>query len=126
MRKHSATGELVPDDRFTVPVYDFTNARVAHWPKADFIVGNPPFIGNKRMRAVLGDRYVEALRSNSPDLGDAADYVMFWWNRAAELVRAGEARRFGMITTNSITQGFSRRVVSDPRTPPVEARTRVA
>ena len=32
------------------------------WPQADFIVGNPPFIGNKRMRDALGDGYVEALR----------------------------------------------------------------
>ena len=28
------------------------------WPAAEFIVGNPPFLGNKRMRSELGDEYV--------------------------------------------------------------------
>src|SRR2546423_1073837 len=31
------------------------------WPAVDFIVGNPPFLGGKRLRAELGDEYVDAL-----------------------------------------------------------------
>ena len=41
----------------------------------------------------------------------SADYVMYWWNRAAQQVSAGHARRFGLITTNSLPQAFNRRVV---------------
>jgi hypothetical protein len=37
--------------------------------------------------------------------------VMYWWDAAAALARAGRLRRFGLITTNSITQSFSRRVL---------------
>ena len=39
---------------------EFQNARPAVWPEADFIVGNPPFIGASRMREALGNGYTEA------------------------------------------------------------------
>ena len=33
------------------------------WPDAEFIIGNPPFLGDKRMRTELGNEYVEELRT---------------------------------------------------------------
>ena len=64
------------------------------------------------MRDLLGDGYVEALRKAwKGDVPDSADFVMFWWRKAAELVREGKAKRFGLITTNSIHQTFNRRVI---------------
>jgi hypothetical protein len=36
---------------------------------------------------------------------------MFWWQKAAELVRDRKVSRFGFITTNSIHQTFNRRVI---------------
>ncbi len=112
-RTHPATGREVPDETARVPVLDYPNARAAdHWPAADFIVGNPPFIGAKRMRDALSDGYVEALRRAYRDVPDSADFVMFWWERAAEAVRAGRAEAFGFITTNSLSQTFNRRVVA--------------
>ncbi|MCX4244765.1 class I SAM-dependent DNA methyltransferase [Paraliomyxa miuraensis] len=111
MRVDPITAKSVPDERAQTPVYDYMNPRPAEWPKAEFIVGNPPFIGNKRMRLTLGDGYVEALRKAHRDVPESADYVMYWWSHAAILVRKGEARRFGFITTNSITQTFNRRIV---------------
>lgn len=107
-----ATGEQVPDDSNRVRVDRYVNPRRADWPEAEFIVGNPPFIGNKRMRAALGDGYVEALRLAHDDVPEAADFVMYWWNHAAHLVRDGRAQRFGFITTNSITQFYNRRVAA--------------
>lgn len=87
--------------------------RQAPWPKADFIVGNPPFIGPAMMREALGDDYTEALRrAYRGEVPESADVVMYWWHRAAGLVRAGEAERFGFITTNSLRQTFNRRVVA--------------
>jgi hypothetical protein len=61
MKKHPVTGEDVPDESARKPVYCYTNPREAEWPEADFIVGNPPFIGNKYLRSILGDGYSEAL-----------------------------------------------------------------
>ncbi len=106
------TGELVPDPDRTLPYIEHVGAGPAAWPEADFIVGNPPYMGNKRMREAFGDGYVDALRSAYPEMPESADFVMYWWHRAAEEVAAGRTRRAGLITTNSITQTFNRGVIS--------------
>jgi hypothetical protein len=106
------TGRDVPDEHAVRPLDTFKNPRPATWPAADFIVGNPPFLGTKRMREDLGDGYVETLRAiYSAEIEDNADFVMYWWHKAAEATLDGRARRFGFITTNSIRQAFNRRVV---------------
>lgn len=105
------TGEQIPDESVQVPQYRYLNPRKAEWPKADYIVGNPPFIGAATMRRALGDGYVDAVRKTWPEVPESADFVMHWWHIAAETVRAGQAKRFGFITTNSIKQTFNRRVV---------------
>jgi SAM-dependent methyltransferase len=83
------------------------------WPEAEFIVGNPPFIGGKDIRSRLGGGYAQALRAAHPQVNESADYVMYWWDRAAEIATApgSRLRRFGLVTTNSIAQTFQRRVV---------------
>jgi len=111
MKKHPVTGEDVPDETAQVPLERYVNPRKAEWPEADFVVGNPPFIGTKRMRHVLGDGYVEALRTTWAEVPESADFVLYWWHKAAELTRAGQYRRFGLITTNSLRQSFNRRIV---------------
>jgi hypothetical protein len=73
MKVNPVTGEQVPDESARVNVYKYKNPRKAEWPEADFIVGNPPFVGNKRMRLVLGDGYVEALRAAHDDMPETAD-----------------------------------------------------
>jgi hypothetical protein len=108
---HPVTGEQVPDEKARAPQWNYINPRKAKWPQADFIVGNPPFIGAATMRSALGDGYVEALRGAWKDVPSSADFVMYWWQYAAEQVRNGFTRRFGLITTNSLRQTFNRRVV---------------
>ncbi len=110
-RPHPVTGEPVPDDAAQVPLERYVNPRRAEWPEADFVVGNPPFIGTKRMKQALGDGYVDALRKTWSEVPESADYVMYWWEKAAELARAGKIKRFGFITTNSLRQTFNRRVL---------------
>jgi hypothetical protein len=89
----------------------YPNARRPEWPTAEFIVGNPPFIGGKDIRARV--EYAEILWTVHPHMNESADFVMYWWDRAAELLtRKGTVlRRFGLVTTNSISQVFQRRVV---------------
>lgn len=112
MRVNPSTGELIPDESSRATVYRYKNPRKANWPKSDYIVGNPPFIGNKRLRIALGDGYVNALReAYKGAVPESADLVMFWWHTAAMKVRHDEAQRFGFITTNSLRQAFNRRVV---------------
>ncbi|THD10145.1 class I SAM-dependent DNA methyltransferase [Metallibacterium scheffleri] len=106
------TGLPVPDDTARVPLERYVSPRKAAWPAADFVVGNPPFLGKgERMRLALGDGYVEALRAAWPVVPESADFVMYWWHPAADLSRAGALRRFGLITTNSLRQIFNRRLV---------------
>ncbi|MCA9666160.1 MAG: class I SAM-dependent DNA methyltransferase, partial [Myxococcales bacterium] len=111
MKPHAVTGEPVPDEAFQVPLEKYTNPRKAVWPASDFIVGNPPFIGASTVRRALGDGYADALRSTWSDVPESADFVMHWWHAAAQKLASGEARRFGLITTNSLPQTFNRRVV---------------
>jgi hypothetical protein len=108
---HPVTGEAVPDETARVPVDRYLSPRKAEWPTADFVVGNPPFIGGWKKRAALGDGYVEALWTTYPHIPEKADYVVYWWDIAAELARRGEIKRFGLITTNSISMLFQRRVL---------------
>ena len=116
-KKSPVTGEEVPDETARSPLERYVHPRRAAWPEADFVVGNPPFIGNKRMRTALGDGYVAALRGAWPEVPESADLVMYWWNQAAQLTRQGALRRFGLITTNSIRQTFNRRVVENAMAP---------
>lgn len=120
MKRHPITGEDIPDPDATTELYRYVNPRRAEWPPVEFIVGNPPFIGGKDMRAELGDGYAEAAWKVRKDVPGGADFVMHFWDEAATRLLAkppknakGEnpLRRFGFITTNSITQTFSRRVV---------------
>lgn len=107
-----------PDNTFD----EYPNPRRPDWPEADYIVGNPPFIGGKDVRSRLGDGYATALWKAHPKINKSADFVMYWWDRAAERLTEKGARlkRFGFVTTNSITQEFSRRVMAarmEARTP---------
>ena len=112
MKASPTTGELIPDEAGRATVYQYHNPRRTEWPKADYIIGNPPFIGASTMRRSLGDGYVDAVRQVFKGLvPDSADFVMYWWHTAAENVRRGNAQRFGFITTNSLKQTFNRRVL---------------
>jgi hypothetical protein len=100
--RHKATGEI-----------DTANPMIPDWPEADFIVGNPPFIAGQDLRKELGDEYAETLWKANPRISGSADFVMQWWDRAAHLLVADNSPliRFGFVTTNSVTQTFSRRVI---------------
>ena len=123
---HPLTGELVPDPTATVPYIEHVGARQAPWPEADFIVGNPPYLGQGRQREAFGDGYVDALREVYPDVPDSADYVMYWWHRAAEAVASGRCLRAGLITTNSLTQAQNRAVVAQAASRDVRVQWAIA
>lgn len=115
---HSVTGEQVPDPKARVQVWNYSKPTPAKWPDADFIVGNPPFIGLRNIRKAYADGYLEALRAAYPKVPENADYVMYWWEKAALATRgwiadkSSRTRQFGLITTNSISQTFNRKILS--------------
>ena len=113
IKRHPITGEEVPDETGRQHQWNYIKPRRADWPnEAHYVIGNPPFIGNKRMRSALGDGYVKALRSTWDEVPETVDFVMYWWQKAAELSLTKQLKRFGFITTNSITQPFNRKTIA--------------
>ncbi len=84
----------------------------AKWPEADFIIGNPPFLGGKLIRSGLGDATVETLfQIYAGRVPAEADLVCYWFAKAWEALLAGRAKRVGLVATNSIRGGANRRVL---------------
>jgi type II restriction/modification system DNA methylase subunit YeeA len=83
------------------------------WPAATAIVGNPPFLGGgQRMRAGLGDEYVDALfQVYNGRVPRTADFVCYWHEKARAMVEAGRVERVGLLATQGIRGGASRRVL---------------
>lgn len=82
------------------------------WTETDVIVGNPPFLGTKKMRGQLGDAYVEELRSlYRGRVPGFADLCCYWFERAREHVAQGKANRVGLLATQAIRGGKNREVL---------------
>lgn len=81
------------------------------WPKADAVVGNPPFLGNKKMIAELGEDYTKALRGAYSDVPGGVDLVCYWFVKAWEAMQEGRLTRAGLVSTNSIRGGANRGVL---------------
>ncbi|WP_017716374.1 DNA methyltransferase [Kamptonema formosum] len=82
------------------------DALFVKWPKAEAIIGNPPFLGGKHARTVLGDEYMERVFERFPEVRDSVDFCSYWFRLAHE--QLGENGRAGLVGTNSISQGKSR------------------
>ena len=91
---------------------DDGNPREPEWPEADVIVGNPPFLGARRLRGELGDTYVDGLFGayDGRVLRDA-DLCCYWLERGRSEIADGRAVRVGLLGTNSIPQPQNRPVI---------------
>lgn len=84
----------------------------APWPRADVIVGNPPFLGNKRMITELGEAYTVQIRELFKGrLPGSVDLVTYWFERAREQVETGMTERVGLVATQAIRKGANRLVL---------------
>lgn len=91
---------------------DPENPTEPEWPDATVIVGNPPFLGGKLLRAGLGDEYVDALfRVYEGRVRREADLVCYWHEKARAMVEAGKVRRAGLLATQGIRGGANRKVL---------------
>ena len=88
-----------------------------HWPVEfpevfahggfDAFIGNPPFVGGRRMRQAVGDDATEALLIVWPHASLNADLCAFFYLRVAAFVHSGGC--FGLIATKTIGQGDTAR-----------------
>lgn len=84
----------------------------AAWPAADVVVGNPPFLGDRKMIRELGEDYTTLLRSTYEGrVPGGADLVCYWFDKARAQMAAGQLQRAGLVTTNSIRGGANRKVL---------------
>ncbi len=84
----------------------------AEWPKADVVVGNPPFLGAKKMNSELGEKYTQELRLAWGQLVPGlADLVCYWFAKANHQIQIGSSKRSGLVATNSVRDGASRDVL---------------
>ena len=83
------------------------------WPAADVIIGNPPFLGAKRLKPELGPDYVNTLRKLDPEVPGMADFCVYWIRRAHDHLAPCTAAdpvagRAGLVGTQNIRNNASR------------------
>ena len=108
--------ETMDSIRLTDAILDLTdsdNPAEQEWPAAEFIIGNPPFLGGKLLRSELGDEYVNALfQSYRGRVPAEADIVCYWFENArAMLEKRKDKTRAGLLATQGIRGGANRRVL---------------
>lgn len=82
------------------------------WPEVDVIVGNPPFLGNKKMWSELGNAYYERLiHFYKGQIPSGVDLVCYWFERARQQLEQSRVKRVGLLATNSIRGGLNREVL---------------
>ena len=93
-------------------VSDPANPAEPEWPAAEFIIGNPPFLGNKMMRLNLGDVAVDAIYSvYGGRLPKGSDICCYWFEKARSLIADGKSKRAGLLGTQGIRGGANRTVL---------------
>ncbi len=86
------------------------------WPVADVIIGNPPFLGGKKLRSELGDDYVQSIFSlYDTHVRREADLVCYWFEKARAYIEIDSVQRAGLLATNSIRGGVNRDVIQNIR-----------
>lgn len=91
----------------------------AEWPKANAIIGNPPYLGAKLMKRRIGTAQTEAIRSIYSQLPGFTDLVCYWFEKARQYIIEGTAGAAGFVSTSSITKNTNlpvmHRIVRDLR-----------
>lgn len=114
--KKLATDEL-GDNQPVLPLENLddnliaADALLVDWPLAQVIVGNPPYLGRRKLIEERGADYADLLARRYPMVGGVSDYVTYWFPKAHEHLPADG--RAGLVATNSIRQGDSRRASLD-------------
>jgi type II restriction/modification system DNA methylase subunit YeeA len=96
-------------------ILDLTDAehpKEPEWPKAEFVVGNPPFLGGKKMRTELGDEYMDNLFPIWRErVRPEADLCCYWFEKARRHIEEGKCKRTGLLATQGIRGGANRDVL---------------
>lgn len=75
-------------------------------PGFNGIVGNPPFLGGKRISSILGTTYNAYLSTIHPPASKNADLCAHFYRRSFDLINEGGG--FGLLAVNTISEGDTR------------------
>jgi type II restriction/modification system DNA methylase subunit YeeA len=95
-----------------IDLSDPDNPKEPEWPEADVIVGNPPFLGDKKLRAELTDNYVAAmfaLYANA--IPNGSDLCCYWFEKSRRQIENDKCRRVGLLATQGIRGAINRNVI---------------
>ena len=87
------------------------DALFSKWPKADVVIGNPPYLGRRKMVEELGSAYTQRLAAAYPAVGGVSDYVCYWFPKAHDHLPSGG--RAGLVATKTIRETSSRKASLD-------------
>ena len=91
---------------------DADNPREPEWPAAEFIVGNPPFLGRGGLRGSLGDDYANSVyAAYAGRLPNASDLCCYWFEKARAMIEQRTAKRAGLLATQGIRGRDNRAVL---------------
>jgi len=81
------------------------------WPEAEVVIGNPPFLGSRKMRKELGDEFVDDLRTLYDQISGQSDLVCYWFEKARKYIEEKKLQRVGLLATQGIRGGANRDVL---------------
>lgn len=111
----SGQGQFALDEDPSLPLANLdtnivcADALFTEWPPADAIVGNPPMLGDRKIRGELGAEYAESLKRLSD--GSLLDLSCYWFRKAHD--RLGRGGRAGLVATSGIRIGKAREQALD-------------
>ncbi len=85
------------------------DALFCDWPETDAIVGNPPMLGDKKMRTELGAAYAERLKEMTG--GALVEYSCYWFRLTHD--RLPLQGRAGLVATSGIRVGKAKAAAMD-------------
>ena len=107
-----AAGHDTADGRDTGPERP-DNPTEPEWPAAEFIVGNPPFLGHVPFRDSLGDDYVSSVYGLYGNrIPNSSDLCCYWFEKARAHIEAGATKRAGLLATQAIRFQSNRPVLT--------------
>ena len=93
-------------------VFGNPQPKPAEWPEAEFIIGNPPFLGSIRMKQELGEEHVSLLHECWGDsVPGGADLSIYWHEQARRQIERQKAKRAGLLTTQNVRGALTRPVL---------------
>lgn len=116
------TKDLIYSEADFLPIKSYPNivegnALTMNWVEVvdprdlDFIIGNPPFIGARKMSSQQSSELKEVFNNRS-GVGNL-DYVTSWFYKASEFIQ-DTSIEVSFVSTNSITQGQQVALLWDP------------